>query len=431
MKVIKKAVGYAVVLTLIIGIISPLALGKGPNSPLEPPGPPTPPPGSKQINITEVIPKQFKHNLSPGTPSLIRFQNMVMEINANRNMTVNITSDEKIRLRYFTMHMEMNQEMHLNIRVNATPPQGIPAPMYGLEKYFTIEPNSTSPFRATLRLYINGTELTREMNRTINMERLTWCYWNGTDWERVQSRYMTDGFLEANTTHFSHWTVKEQINPREMQPPNRPGIPAHAQVYNYTDMTPKGFQHQLKEHRGTMFQFNNTAVYLNSTHRLQLLITTENQFREHLLRLEVEPGEALRLEMHLRITTPHGLQAPEKTMGFYCEIEPNATISRAKLGALMDPAQAQARNMAMERLSWAYWNGTHWEPVESTLNEDNILEAETTHFSTWTVLELSEDAEPPEEPPAEPPEEPGYLLYGGAALLIIAVAAYLLYTRIT
>jgi len=172
-------------------------------------------------------------------------------------------------------------------------------------------------------------------------------------------------------------------------------------------------------------------MYFNCTRQVQLEITAENQFTQRLFRLEVQPGEALRLEMHMRMSKPTEVAEPEKHMGFYCEIRPNATITQAKLGVEIDPAQAQARDMAMERLTWAYWNGTHWDPVDSTLTDDNILEAETDHFSVWSVIEETEPTVP-EELPEEPPEEPSgpnYLLYGGAALVILALAAYLLYSR--
>jgi len=238
---------------------------------------------------------------------------------------------------------------------------------------------------------------------------------------------MEDGFLEANTTHFSVWTVKEQRSPREMPTPDTPGVPAQARAYNYTDVVPDRFQYHLEQRQGTMLQFQNTAMYFNCTREAQLEITAENQFRQRLFRLEVQPGEALKLEMHMRTSRPTEVEEPGKHMGFYCEIEPNATITQARLGVEIDPEQAQARDMAMDRLTWAYWNDTHWDPVESTLSENNILEAETDHFSLWSVIE---EAEPtvPEEPPEEP-DGPNYMLYGAAPLVVLALAGYLMYSR--
>ncbi len=413
---------------IIVSLMTPvLASARTPPGRYPEPPAPRPGPGSVQMNMTDVVPSRQRHRIEADTPQVLRYRNMVMEVTANRAMTVNVSSDEAVRLRYLRINMNMTRSMHLDVRANATPPAQIEAPRYGLEKYLTIEPNSTGPVRATLRLYINGTELSRELNRTMYLERLTWCYWNGSDWEPVRSRLMEDGFLEANTTHFSVWTIKEQRPPREMPTPDTPGVPAQTRAYNYTDVVPDGFRYQLEQRQGTMLQFQNTAMYFNCTREAQLEITAESQFRQRLFSLEVEPGEALKLEMHMRTSRPANVEEPVKHMGFYCEIEPNATITQARLGVEIDAEQVQARDMAMERLTWAYWNGTHWDPVESTLTDENILEAETDHFSVWSVIEEPEPTVP-EEPPEEP-SGPNYLLYGAAGLVVLAIAAYLVYAR--
>lgn len=417
-------IGLIVSITILTPVMASAEMPSG--KPKEFPAP-KPGPGSIQMNMTDTVPQMFSHRLVEGVPQVLRFRNMVMEVTANRQMTMSVTSDDSVKLRYFSMNMTMTENMHLDIQANATPPAEVEAPRYGLGKYMTIEPNSTEPLRATLRLYINGTEIDSELGRPVDVERLTWCFWNGTDWDPVRSRLMEDGFLEANTTHFSVWTIKEQRSPREMPTPEIPGVPAQTRAYNYTDVVPEQFQYRLEQRQGTMLQFQNTAMYFNCTRQVQLEITAENQFTQRLFRLEVQPGEALRLEMHMRTSKPTEVAEPEKHMGFYCEIKPNATITQAKLGVEIDPAQAQARDMAMERLTWAYWNGTHWDPVDSTLTDDNILEAETDHFSVWSVIEETEPTVP-EEPPEEP-SGPNYLLYGGAALVILALAAYLLYSR--
>jgi hypothetical protein len=58
------------------------------------------------------------------------------------------------------------------------------------------------------------------------------------------------------------------------------------------------------------------------------------------------------------------------------------------------PQLLQFRNMVMEQLTWAYWNGENWEPVDSTLTDDNVLEADIDHFSTWAIIQVEETTEP-------------------------------------
>jgi len=80
-----------------------------------------------------------------------------------------------------------------------------------LNCYFGIEPNATIQLSAQLRLHINQTELSQQLNREVNASRLAWMYWNRTraEWEPVESYMDQNGYLVCNTDHFSTWTVAE------------------------------------------------------------------------------------------------------------------------------------------------------------------------------------------------------------------------------
>jgi hypothetical protein len=80
-----------------------------------------------------------------------------------------------------------------------------------LNCYYGIEPNATIQLQAQLRLHINQTELSQQLNRQVNASKLTWMYWNGTrgEWEPVDSHIDQNGYLVCNTDHFSTWTVAE------------------------------------------------------------------------------------------------------------------------------------------------------------------------------------------------------------------------------
>ena len=456
MRQIMKTTAITLALMISITLIAPAlaSAAVAQDQPTEPKAP-RPRPGSVQVNATDTVPRGFAQRVEAGNPQVLRFSNMVIEINSNRRMTVNVSSDDAVRLRYFAMNMTATRNTRLNVKANSTHPKDVEAPRYGIRKYLTIEPNNTAPVRATLRLFMNETELNCELNRTVLMKRLTWCFWNGTGWEPVRSRLTADGFLEAETDHFSLWTVMEQRHPREVPTPETPGVPRQTRALNYTDTVPNRFQYSLREREGTLLQFKNTAMYVNATRRVRLNVTAEEQFRQRLLKLEVEPSEALSLDMQLRASKPDEVEPAENYLGFYCVIEPNATAPlQATLGAEIDPAQLQeelGREIDPQNLTWAYWNGTHWDPVESELTDDGVLEAETDHFSTWTIMEVSEEApqEAPEEtetPETTETEEPGEtqeteettetvtgadntLLYAGAAVAVIAVAALLLFGR--
>ncbi|MCW4012402.1 MAG: hypothetical protein NWF07_05335 [Candidatus Bathyarchaeota archaeon] len=349
-----------------------------------------------RVNRTDLVPSNFRNNYTGGTPQLLQFRNMVMEVNCTRNMTMNITSEDDVNMPYLAMNIKTERNMHMTINAKASPPENIPGPAQGINQYMQIETNSTGPMNATLRYYMNQTQLELELGSGFNMSRMTWCYWNETDWEPVQSRLTADGFLEVNTTHFSVWTIVEQGQPEETGSGEPQGEPQRVKTmnYTYTDMVPQGFTHQVESKQATMFQFQNTGLYMNCTNSLQLEVSAENQYNQKALRLEVDSGEALKLQVQLRESKPTDVDEPGKYMGFYCEIEPNATITQARLGMEIDPAQVQAMNMEMEQLTWAYWNGENWEPVDSTLTDEDVLEADTDHFSTWAIIQVEETTEP-------------------------------------
>ncbi len=388
-----------VTLTLLSSIQAPLVLAVGPGGPNMPGLPDWITLGngnSIRVNRTDIVPANFRHNYTGGAPQLLPFRNMVMEVNCSRSMTMTITSDDDVNVPYLAMNIKTDRNMHMDINAKVSPPENVAGPAQGINKYMYIETNSTGPMNATLRLYMNSTQLELELGHELNMSRLTWCYWNETDWAPVQSRLTQDGFLEVNTTHFSVWTIIEQGQPEETGSGKPQGEPLWAKTmnYTYTDTIPRGFQQQVTRNQATSLQFQNTGLYMNCTNNMQVTVSAESQYQQKQLRLDIEADEALQLQVQLLQSKSNDVDEPGKYMGFYCEIEPNATITQARLGLEVDPAEVQSKNMEMEQITWAYWNGENWVPVDSTLSNDNVLEAETDHFSTWAIIQVEETIEP-------------------------------------
>lgn len=419
-------------------------------------GPPTDIPGQLQINMTDTTPNRYQHMVQANSPQLIRFRNMTMCFNASHNLRLNITAQNQMRIRYFSLNIGTNKSLNLNMILNQTTPAGISKPNFGLEKYFMIESNATEPFRATLCFYLNGSELESELNRKIWRERLTWCFWNGTEWEPVNSNLTEDDCLIAETEHFSTWTVMEKHQPNEIPTPNIPGIPEKTKAFNYTDTMPNKFNWTLQERSPNLLTFRNVAMLINSSKQLQLQITQKEQVQQKLFKIDLVTDEPARLIMNIRNSQPEEVEPAENHIGFYLEVECNLTSSlQAKLGVDINTTLIKEQtgfNLDPNNLTWAFWNGSNWEQVESTLNEDKVLQTNTSHFSTWTVMEASEQ-EPTVSPTPEPTPEPTVSptpsqtptptpaptpepeprtqlpIYALIALLIIGAAAYILYKR--
>jgi hypothetical protein len=209
------------------------------------------------------------------------------------------------------------------------------------------------------------------------------------------------------------------------------GEPKRINTMNYTDMVPQGFQHQIERNQATKLQFNNTGLYINCTNNMQVEVSAENQYTQKMLRIEIDSGNALQLQIQLRMSKPTSVTEPGKYLGFYCEIESNATITQARLGMEIDPAQAQTKNMEMEQLTWAYWNGENWMPVDSTLSDENILEADTDHLSTWAIIQVEEATAPESTEPTEAaPESGGFPYWVMIPIIGVgAIAAILLFVK--
>jgi len=345
-----------------------------------------------------MVPVRYLYNYTGGGPHLFQFRNMVLEVNCSHRLALNISSGMNVTLQPLSLNIRAMRNIQLNIHVDVSPPFGAQQAEMSINRYLFFECNNTDPINATLRYYLNSTQLSLEMNRYVNITRMTWCYWNGTMWEPVRSRLSEDGFLEANTTHFSVWTIVEQQPMRIEEPPSiqtlnstdvMPQTP-RIQTLNYTDILPQAFTHQLQRGQATILKFSNTELYLNCTNKISLTVSAEDQYMQKSLRLEVNSGSPLELRLQLRNSKPDDVEPPHSYLGFYCMIEPNATINQVRMGMEIDPEVVQARNLDMNQLTWAYWNGAAWTPVTSTLTDGNILETETDHFSIWTILQVEE-----------------------------------------
>ena len=149
--------------------------------------------------------------VAAGEPALFQYKNMTMLMNCSRNCDFVVTVDPTVKPQLFGLSIEPNQTMALTMNINGSPLEGAQTMQQNLNCYYEIEPNAEIKLKAQLRLHIDQTELSQQLNREVNASRLTWMYWNKTrsEWEPVESHMDQDGYLVCNTDHFSTWTVAE------------------------------------------------------------------------------------------------------------------------------------------------------------------------------------------------------------------------------
>jgi len=163
--------------------------------------PPDMPQNAVQFNRTDITPAGYLESV----------QAMEMNVFFYRDATLMIN-------RIISVSVDPNQTMMLTMNVSASPPQGEAVMERTLNFYMVLEPNATLQLQSQLRLLINQTELSAELDREVNDSRLIWHYWEPTQnqWTPVESYMDQNGYLVCNTDHFSTWTVAEVENPEQI-----------------------------------------------------------------------------------------------------------------------------------------------------------------------------------------------------------------------
>jgi hypothetical protein len=179
-----------------------------------------------------------------------------------------------------------------------------------------------------------------------------------------------------------------------------PDMPQGALQFNRTDITPSGYMESIQAMEMNVFFYRNFTLLMNCTQNCELNMTLDPQVRNRLLSLSIEPNQTMTMTMNISASPPQGETVMERTLNFYMELEPNATlqlqvqirlhINQTELGVELN------RKVNASRLTWMYWNQTQtrWIPVESYMDQNGYLVCNTTHFSTWTVAEYDPEVVP-------------------------------------
>jgi len=223
----RTKIAASVITLLMVMYFAPLCLasdGTGQGSDagkIEVPGVPD---SALQYNKTDVTPVAQMEQVQAGEPALFQYRNMTMLMNCTRNCDLVVTVDPTVKPQLFGLSIDPNRTMTLTMNLSGSPLEGATVMERTTNCYFGIEPNATLQLKAQLRLHINQTELSQELNRDVNASKLTWMYWNRTraQWESVESYMDQNGYLVCNTDHFSTWTVAEISESTEASPEPEP-----------------------------------------------------------------------------------------------------------------------------------------------------------------------------------------------------------------
>lgn len=167
-----------------------------------------------QYNKTDITPEAQTEKVVSGEPALFAYQNTTMLFNFTQNVDLVITSKTSTTQKIFALTMDPNQTLTLTMNFGEDLLQVGQDRDRNLKFYAIIETNETVKLTAQLKLYINQTELSKDLDWEVEPEKLTWMFWNGTqnEWVKVPSFIDQNGYLTCNTDHFSVWTVGEDVS---------------------------------------------------------------------------------------------------------------------------------------------------------------------------------------------------------------------------
>jgi len=172
---------------------------------LEIPGVPA---GALAYNYSNMIPTKFFKSIPADTPTVFMFKNFLLMVNSSRRLDLSLNVGSSVIMKYLKLNLKSSESLVLDINVDVSPPPDIVPPAGDINFYVNI---TTVPIEATLGIHINETALEAEIEEDIDISRLTWMYWDGSKWVPVPSQFDVDGYLVANTTHLSTWSVAEII----------------------------------------------------------------------------------------------------------------------------------------------------------------------------------------------------------------------------
>ena len=180
--------------------------------------PPDMPQDASQYNRTDITPSGYMESIQAMEVNVFFYRNVTLMMNCTMNCEMSVTIDSEVQNRIVSVNVEPNQTMTMTMNVSASPPQGEAVMERALSFYMGLEPNDALQLQGQLRLQINQTELSAELDREVDASKLTWMYWNQTQtqWVTVESYMNQDGYLVCDTDHFSTWAVAEVESPEEV-----------------------------------------------------------------------------------------------------------------------------------------------------------------------------------------------------------------------
>lgn len=306
-------------------------------------------------------------------------------------------------MRNFDLEVWNNRSTEFRMNISRSLPQGFMPPAGSVGEFMYVNTNLTEPLMAQFKVMLNATELGYTESQMVE-EFYTWSMHNGTHWVDLRTETDANGTVTV-TPSFEPAVDNVMALRRIALTPSFRRMMANADYLISSSGLGENVVNRVIAGKNYVLSNTFTRMALRSSGQGLELVLRENQKKaENLFSLQVNSENKLRLQVNNTDKVPNGLPLPQNGIGYYLEIEANNTINQAELGSYMNQTQLReifGPQVNVSRLSWAFWNGAEWEPVQSMINEAGYLLANTTHFSTWSIVEVEQEQVTETETPDE------------------------------
>ena len=361
-----------------------------------------------------VMENQYQGSIAGNETNQFRFKNQInFQLRTNVSMNLNIDCDcDQIQAKDMIMNLNTTQNRDFQVIMSGERSE------MGLMKGNIVQTRNEYAY-AEMYQYKEGVVLDLELDGTGSLQaqlgmatfdtQATWAYYDESNYEfvAVQSTY-ENGYIYANTDHFSVWTV---LTPNITETP----------IQNVS-ITQNQYQARLTANQSYQLTFRNRFNFTfmgNESVDLDVDVDVD-AVGEREFGMELNSTQTRTMTM----TINGSAEMYQLTNGSVVAVQTQDQYRYRFLEGIVfdlevndtEPLQAELRLRVLnENSTWAYYDEAteEWVPVQSRYVDGELI-ADTDHFSIWTVLTYDE----------EPATIPGYsaaLVLGISGIAVIYI----------
>ena len=369
-------------------------------------------PGIPEVNTSR--PENLVEHFQSHVRNNLTLENLGLSVLAQEGLQFIVNNSNNTYLQNLDLTVWNNEAARLMLNINDSLPEGVNLPRNVIGDVLHFRTNVTQTVLTELNLELNQSSQTLDYLSS----PYVMSYWNSTRWVDLYTETSPNGTI----------TVRPELTPFDEtllilrnKLASRTTLRAVQALRSDSNMVMVSLGvnpdivAKINQGQDYLLSRGLTPLFLRSSETLDLsFMNTTHENIGKLLTLKIDPDTTMRLKINSSEVAPSGVLEPQRGIGYFLDIDANETFHQAQLGSYLNQTQLMelfGPQVNVSRLTWAFWNGLEWEPVMSRITEEGYLLANTTHFSTWTIIEtqapeISDSDEPVETDETDDPVDP-------------------------